>query len=900
MKQRARGVVLSVCLALGAFLFPAAGAAQEGAGAPSSGGQPAVVRGCCTPGNAPPVLQATQLRSGIELDGRMDDAAWAQAPVATGFVQFQPDEGAPASERTEARVLYGDEALYVFMRAFDSEPDSIVGQVTRRDQMSYSDALGVVVDSYFDRRTAFHFAVNPAGVKYDIYRYDDTQEDVGWDAVWDVATARDAQGWSAEFRIPYSQLRFRDADVQTWGINFVRDVARRGESSMWAPVSKGDGAMVSLFGELQGLVEIDSPQRLEVLPYSVARLQRGPGDPADPFFQRNQGSGAVGADIKYGLTGDLTLDVTINPDFGQVEADPAQVNLSAFETFLPERRPFFLEGSSIFNFGIALGDGDGASESLFYSRRVGRAPQGAGRVAGAWSDADDQTTILGAWKLSGKTAGGWSIGVLHALTQEEVADVIPRASPGPDAGYTVPVEPGTQYGVLRVQKDFREGRSAVGVIGTGVTRERGAANELDLHHHAFAGGLDFRHRFSEDYQVSGYLLGSRVSGSEEALLRTQRSPARYFQRPDADHVELDPTRTSLTGTSAFLTLGKISGGHWRFSTGLHARSPGFEVNDLGYQRDADSYVNWLWVGYQQNSPQGIFRRYQLNTNGWSGWNWDGDHTGLGGNVNANAQFTNYWNAWAGVNQQAEALSGGFLRGGPQIRREGSTNFWGGFGTDSRKAVQLNVGTYGNVRPDSDSWNFGTSPNLRFRPSGRATVNLGVNLNRNVADAQWVGRWGEEDPSYLFGRIDQTTVGLTLRADYAFSPDLSLQLYAQPFVSAGEYGELKVVDDPLAERYEDRFRLLETREQDGATVADVDGDGTFESVGSPDFNVKQFRSNAVLRWEYRPGSALFLVWSQGRDHYAGQGRFDFAGDVDTLFGVRPTNVFMIKASYWFSP
>jgi hypothetical protein len=332
-------------------------------------------------GGSPPgvyVLEATPLTGGeIRLDGRLDESAWANAVVGAEFVQFEPNEGAPASQRTEARVLYGPDALYVGLRAHETAPDSIVGQLTRRDQHSYSDELSVIVDSYFDRRTAFHFAVNPVGVKKDLFRFDDVGEDGGWDAVWDVATSVDEGGWTAEFRILYSQLRFRQAAEQTWGIQFMRRVARLQETSVWAPTGRSESAIVSRMGELRGLRGIESARRIEMVPYSLGRLERSPGDAADPFYESTALSGSVGADVKVGVAGGLTLDLTLNPDFGQVEADPGQVNLSAFETFLPERRPFFLEGSNLFNFSLALGDGDGAVESLFYSRRVGRAPQGS-------------------------------------------------------------------------------------------------------------------------------------------------------------------------------------------------------------------------------------------------------------------------------------------------------------------------------------------------------------------------------------------------------------------------------------------------------------------------------------------------------------------------------------------
>jgi hypothetical protein len=851
-----------------------------------------VIRGCCA---AALILHATPLGDrSIQIDGIGDEPVWNEAAVATDFVQFQPAEGDRSTEGTEARVVYGRDALYVFMRAYDSEPDAVVGQLTRRDQGSHSDQLGVVIDSYFDRRTAFHFAVNPVGVKTDIYRFDDTGEDSGWDAVWDVATGATSDGWAAEFRIPYSQLRFRDADEQTWGINFMREIARRQETAVWAPTARSDGAIVSRFGELRGLRDLSAPNRMEIVPYTLGSLERATGDGQNPYYSPNATFGTAGVDVKYGITSNLTLDVTVNPDFGQVEADPAQVNLSAFETFLPERRPFFVEGSSIFNFGIGIGDGDGSAESLFYSRRVGRAPQGSADPGGGFTEVDDRTTILGAWKLSGKTAGGWSIGALHAVTAEERALVTPAVGDE----YQQSVEPFSNYGVLRVQKDFREGRSAVGLIGTGLVRGSDAAGRLELRSSAYTGGVDFRHRFeSERWQLSGYVLGSHVRGSAEAIARTQRSPARYFQRPDAERVSYDPDRTSLDGASASVGISKISGGFWRVGSGVNTRTPGFEANDVGFMNSADYLTHWGWLGYHRGAPQGPFRRWALNLNGWHNWNFDGDRTGTGGNVNLNAQLQSYWNVWGGVNRELDASSAGMLRGGPLFRRDGSTNFWGGFGTDSRRAVQVNLGGHGNVRPDSDSWSFGLSPNVRIRPSGRATFNVGAFLNRNLDDRQWVALVETDDPHYVFGRIDQTTVGVTARADYAFTPTLSLQLYAQPFLSAGAYSHFKQVADPMAARYTDRFSPIGVRLEDGRYHADLDGDGSEEAFFDPDFNIRQLRSNVVLRWEYRPGSSLFLVWSQGRDAFSPDGDFDFRSDMRNLFATEGDHVFMVKVSYW---
>ena len=446
------------------------------------------------------------------------------------------------------------------------------------------------------------------------------------------------------------------------------------------------------------------------------------------------------------------------------------------------------------------------------------------------------------------------------MTSEERADV----APGQGDRYQEPVEPFSNYGVLRLQKDFGEGRSAIGFIGTAVNRNGEVAEDLGLRSAAYTSGVDFRHRFGGDaWQLEGYVLGSYVQGSADAIARTQRSPARYYQRPDAGHLSYDAERTSLGGGAASFAITKYAGGPLRVGTGFQTRTPGFEVNDLGYQRDADYLVHWVWGGYHRTAPQGPFRSWSVNVNAWNVWNYDRDRAGTGGNVNANVQLRNYWYGYAGVNQELSAWSDGLLRGGPLLKTEPQTNFWGGFGTDSRKPVRVNVNSWGNVRPESDSWSVGFAPTLSVRPSGRATFSLGTRVSRNVNDRQWVRRIDTDAANYLFARIEQTTVGLTARMDYAFTPNLSLQVYAQPFVGSGSYRDFKRVIDPRAERYADRFEALGVRPEDNRYPADLAGSRV--SFRNPDFNFKQFRSNMVLRWEYLPGSVLFLVWSQGRDH-----------------------------------
>ncbi len=855
----------------------------------------------------PPSLPAHRVDDGEpRIDGILDEAAWARATVAGDFVVFEPNEGERPLQQTEARVLYGSDAIFVGFRAYDSAPDSLVAQLARRDERPHSDWVDVAIDSYHDRRTAFRFGVNPAGVKSDSYMYNDVEEDDSWDAVWDVATRIDEEGWTAEFRIPYSQLRFDGAARQTWGINFVRFVARHMERSLWAPISREDGALVSRFGELRELRDLSPPARIEVMPYSLVRMEAAPGSAADPFYEPRDLSSAVGADVKYGLTTDLTLDLTLNPDFGQVEADPAQVNLSAFETFLPERRPFFLEGANIFDFRFSEGDGDGANEGLFYSRRIGRAPRGQATGV-AYAEAPERTRILGAAKLSGKTQSGWSLGLLHALTAEENAQTANASGPLADQL----VEPAGNHGMARLVRDFRDGRSAVGIISTWTTRDRSGAAALDLHDRAYTGGIDARHRFGDDrFMLQGYILGSTVRGSADAIARTQRSSARYFQRPDADHTEFDPARTSLGGWAASALLGKIAGGYWRFMVGATARSPGFDSNDLGFMRETDFVSTNAWIGYQHYNPTEHLQNWNLNFNIWAPYSLGGEAYQRGANINGSLTFKNFWGGYAGILRESAGLSNTALRGGPMLRQDPAWAGWFGFWTDSRKALQARMGGNWGVNPDTDSHRFGTDANLRWRPSSRATISAGPFVRWTNQGVQWIGRLaragsspgqgdtGLEHNHYLFGRLDQTTAGMTARIDWTFTPTLSLQLYAQPFVSAGRYTEFRLVASPRAERFADRFDQVATRAgEDGRVLADANGDGIEESYQRPDFNVKQLRSNAVLRWEYRTGSTLFLVWSQGRDHYERDGHFSFGRDLGTLFEQPGADVFMIKLSYW---
>ena len=856
-------------------------------------------------GGAPSVRAERLSGEAPALDGRLDEAAWGRAEAASSFTQRFPAPGTPATQRTEVRVLYDDAAIYVGMRLHDEVAAGIAAQLGRRDANGiYSDWAHVLIDSYHDRRTAFRFSVTPRGVQKDVLHYDDFEEDVNWDAVWEVATSQDEGGWTAEFRIPLSQLRFSPAEEAVWGINFGRDVARLSESAWWSPVLPGVAGFVSLAGELHGIRELQPPRRLEVLPYGVAQGSQVPVAGGDPFRTGGgrDGTLAFGGDVKYGLTSDVTLSATINPDFGQVEADPSVFNLSAQEVFFAERRPFFTEGSNIFGFGIGFDGGSG--ESLFYTRRIGRSPQRG--LDGEHTDAPLTTTILGAAKMSGRTAGGWSVGFMDALTAEELGRTFEADSIG---GYTV--EPLTNYGVARLMKDFGAGRSRIGAIATSTHRRLGEDAGLSfLTDQAYAGGVDVRHRFGSDgWDFNGWLASSLVLGDTAAMQRLQRNSSRYYQRPDADHLAYDPRATSLAGYAGQLGLWRVAGAV-RGGVGGTFRSPGFEVNDAGFQTGADLGLVYGNINYQRFEPIGPFRSVGGGFNPSVGWNFGGDRLHTQANVFSHAMFRNNWSVGMWGSRVLEGLSTGALRGGPAILSPGA---WRGnvrVNTDSRNRVWLNAWSFWERSDERTGWMRNGGVNLNVRPSGAVDVQFGPSLNERSGDWQYVTQVEDAagETRYVFAGFRQRTLSLTTRLSYTFTPALTLQLYAQPFITAGEYGAFREVVAPRAAGFADRFHVFTPAELTYVEPADPDGWGEFEvdrdadgtaefSFGEPDFSFKELRSNLVLRWEYRPGSTLFLVWSQGRSRVDPTGRLDVRDDFDALLGAAGTNVLALKANYW---
>ena len=864
-----------------ALLATAAGAQSPEALLAQSGPSAGRERAAARAGGAAPTTAATAVRAlrAPVIDGRDADDVWHGAAEHTEFRTFDPVEDGDPRYRTSARIAYDDKNLYVFVRMYDDHPDSLARLLSRRDVRTQSDQIKVMLDSYHDRRTGYEFAVNPAGVKRDYYMYNDgDSEDASWDGVWDAATTVDSLGWTAEFRIPLSQLRYADGPEHTFGIMIWRDRAATNERSSWPAFSRKRTGVVSQFGDVGGFVGLPAPHRLEVVPYTVAKNESRPlgGDQ----YGRTQHV-TVGADVKYGISSNLTLDATVNPDFGQVESDPSVLNLSAFETYVSERRPFFLEGTGIFSFDLNCNDG--SCTGLFYSRRIGRSPQ----LNGLYGDAGTSlsSTILGAAKLTGRTGKGTSIGVLDAVTQREVG--LNSAT----------VEPATNYAVARVQQDLRGGKTGIGLMATGVQRNLDDWSSPYLRRNAYSGGLDFRHRFASDrFELNGYAVASQVLGDTAAINRTQLNSTHGYQRPDAG-LPYDATRTSLTGDGEQVGLQKVSG-TVRGSLNYQRFSPGFEINDVGFLPRADMQSQSLWIQARKNSPWGIWRSMNVNVNEWQQFTAGGMRTDLGGNVNTNGSFRNLWNYYLGVGteQRGGAMNDRDARGGPAFRRNPGMSSWWGLNTDARWTVQPEMHGFLFRGDQGRSTIDQYSPSLSFRTGSRMDFGVGPSVEFRHDDSQWydnadgVTAAKGTGTHYLFGHLDQTTYSAEARLNYTATRDLSLQVYASPFMARGMFSNVRELGDARSPDYARRF----------IPYVPLDGDGNALAVTPATYNFKQFRSNTVVRWEYRPGSTLFFVWGQNRDASEdAQPNDNVRRDARDLFRRHPANTFLVKASYWFS-
>ncbi len=853
-------------------------------------------------------VTAAVANDAITFDGIPDEPIWDQVAWGGGFIQYQPTEAVPPSQETQFKILFDEKYLLIGYRCYDTAPDSIVHRMGRRDEFP-GDWVEINIDSYHDLRTAFSFTLSVSGVKNDEFVSDNGNNwDPNWNPVWHAKTHTDSLGWTAEVKIPFSQLRYGNQTDPVWGIQLMRRIFRKEERSTWQYIPRNSGVWVSAYGELLGLRNLPANRQVELAPYALAQTEHYEKQADNPFADGSDRRLSVGLDGKLAVTRDLILDFTINPDFGQVEADPGAVRLDGYEVFFSERRPFFMESRNLFDYQLtgSTAGGDYDADLLFYSRRIGGAPHGYPSLAsGEYADIPQNTSILGAAKFSGKTKKGWSVGILESVTQREMAEIDHTGERRKEL-----VEPLTNFFVGRVLKDFDQGNTVFGGMFTAVNREHG----LDrLHRAAYSGGLDLQHFWKNRWwYIRANALFSRVEGTPDAIFQTQTGFVHNFQRSNAEHLVADANRKALTGTGGTFRIGKIGGkpdslgGIYKFESGLTWRSPDLELNDIGFLLAADEINHFAWGSYSVQKPVSAFRTFQVNYNHWARWDFGGQFLYSAFNTNAWAWFKNNWNFSTGFTWNPYEVSNNALRGGSSLRKPAGAGLNVNLNSDSRKKVYGNIGVY-------QAWGFGRTVRshgmnggLNFQPLDALRLGIYPSYDRSWRKQdQFVAQvdFGPEQ-RIIVSEVDQRSFSLTARLNYNITPDLTVQYYGQPFIFRAKFQHYGYVTDPLNREYDARFHRYtgdELQTAGGGFSVDEDQDGTTDYVfDPPDFNFIQFRSNLVIRWEYVPGSELYLVWSQGNTPDAG---FDLQTPLveslfDNVFGQTPRNIFLVKWTYRF--
>jgi hypothetical protein len=842
----------------------------------------------------------------IQIDGVLREDVW-KLEGFTGFRQSDPDDGAPASEKTVVWVAFDQGNIYVAARLYDSHPDEIVSLLGRRDEEVESDWFVFGVDPYYDRRSGFQFAVNPAGAIRDGTLFNDEGVDLTWDGIWEYAAAIDDQGWAVELRIPFHQLHFQKKDTYTWGVNFSRTIKRKNERVLYSWIPKEESGYVSRFAALTGIKDIHPRRLIEILPYTVGSAEYSPAVAGNPFRTGSDYAANIGFDLKSALQTHLTLNASVNPDFGQVEVDPAVINISDQETYYVEKRPFFVEGADIFRFGSGganvrrnLG---WSNPSFFYSRRIGRSPQGYVLLS-EFVDSPDWTTILGAAKITGKMGDGWNLGVMTALTQREYA----RVDTGLDR-LEYEVEPFSTYGVVRALKEIDGGFRGLGFIATGTWRDL----KLDtlqrrLPKNAFSFGVDGWTFLDRDrtWVITGWFGGTTVSGSEEAISRLQLSSLHYYQRPDVDYVSFDPQATSLNGWAGRIFINKQKGS-FVFNTGLGAISPGFHAVDLGYHTRGDIINGHVEAGYQSYHPGKVFRNWKVTFATLRSYDFGGVRTNENYILNATAQLLNYWRGNLSLSYDPNRTSHYFTRGGPLAAYPWGASIRPSITSDNRQRVVL--GLFGHYRDHPfGAYNYSFGASVRWKPSSNFSISVMPSYSWRHSVGQYISQ--VVDPlktetycvRYILSNVIQETASMEIRMDWIFTPRLSLQAYLQPFLGTGDFFNYKELRAALTFDFDPYGEGVSTISRDaGRYTVDPDGPGPSPafSFRDPDFNLKSLRGTVVLRWEYRPGSTFYLVWTQNRADYAYPGDFDFSRDLSLMLRAPGENIFLVKVNYRFT-
>ncbi len=831
------------------------------------------------------------------IDGILDDKSWDIVGWTSDYIENEPDENTPPTEQTKFKIVYDKKFLYFAFKCYDKDPKGIVKRLSRRDGFE-GDWVEINIDSYHDKRTGFSFTSSVSGVKGDEFISNNGNNwDGSWNPIWYLKTNIDDEGWTAEIKIPFSQLKFGNDKEQVWGLQSTRRYFRAEERSVWQRVPRDAPGWVSEFGELRGLVNLEPQKQLEIQPFLVLQQKTYPKEEGNPYRDGNDLKLNGGLDAKIGITNDLTLDLTINPDFGQVEADPATIALDGFQVFFEERRPFFVENKNIFDYRFADGQ-----DNLFYSRRIGRNPQGlTNTAAGEYAKIPDNTTILGAGKFSGKTKNGWSLGILETVTNKEFA----RIDNGVSSRKEI-IEPFTNYIVGRAQKDFNNRNSYIGGIFTATNRNLQGKELNFLRKSAYSAGIDFQHNWkNRKYFVTGNFVTSQVNGSKEAITATQEALTHLFQRVDAGHVTVDQNKTSLVGTGGKVEGGKSSVGNWRYSGILTWRSPELELNDIGFLRQADDIRQVAVLSHQTLKPFGQFRRINTRFEQFTTYDFDGNHNRTQISLGSNANFKNNWAVNYQLIYKPRIFTNTILQGGPRFRFSEELINSFNFATDSRKKIRFDSGlTLSKGKDNSFSYSeFQTS--ITYQPINAFSISLNPSYVLSKNKTQYVTETSfNTNARYITANIDQKTLSASVRMDFNINPNLTIQYYGEPFISRGNYKDFNRVTNPVAKYYGDRIETFKPNQitfnaLNNNYAVDEDSNGSIDYlIDNPDFSYVQFRSNLVLRWEYIPGSEIFLVWSQGTTGN-GNPKDDLFTNLDSqILGRRPENIFLIKATYRF--
>jgi hypothetical protein len=848
------------------------------------------------PGAARKQARATRVANGsVRIDGRLDDQAWELAAPVTDFVQKEPVEGASPTEPMEVRIVYDDTAIYIGARMLNRERTLIQAPLARRDTATdQAEHILVSFDTFLDRRTAYAFGVTAAGVRIDrFYPGDDeTAWDDEFDPVWEAKTSVGDREWTAELWIPFSQLRFTDRPEQIWGLNLKRLVPTLNEVDYWVAVPRTEVGWYSLFGDLRGIQGVRPPRRLELLPYYAgASTVYANRDLSNPFDDGRNLANRAGADLKLGLGPNLTLEATMNPDFGQVEADPAEVNLSVYETIFPEKRPFFTEGARLLNLR--------AVDNFYNSRRIGAPPTGP--ASGDFRDYPTSATILGAAKLTGRLPSGTSIGMLTAVTDEEFAKTANRDSL---TIRSTRVIPRVSYGLARVQQEYGPSASTASIMVTAMHRSLDVADPLSalLARNAFTVSHDGLMRFKGGrYQLTTFGGTSYVDGEPAAIERIQRSSVRYLQRPDKNYAPLDPTRTSLPGYKLGGGIERTGGRHWLWNLRGDTESPGFEPNEFGRLRAGDGFSNNFSLTYRETQPGRMLRNYSISASQTNEWNYGGDRQeGSIRNTN-NLTWRNFWTIQTQIARTFSALDERLTRGGPLMATPRGWNAYILIKSSAAARTAWNGQFAVNGNEEGGRLRRFTG-GLSLRPGPRWEVSVAPEFSREVVSQQYIatidsGRAATYSKRYVFGFVDRSTFSAQFRLNLTVRPDMNLDLYAEPFAASGRYhdfGELLAAGGRQRLLYGTSGTTI-ARQADGSRVV-TDGSTSFK-FADPDFNNRSFRSNLVLRWEWRPGSTLYLVWQQDRSESLAIP--DQAGLRDMFGSLKApgTNYFVVKTSFW---